>query len=193
MEYYNILLNITGKKCVVVGGGGVALRKVKKLCLANAKVTVIAPEIHPELKNICPPVSQIIERNYTDEDLDDAFLVFATTSSLQTNKQICKQCETRGILVNSVNGVDFGNFILPATCTQGILNIGISTQGKAPSLSKHIRKYLQNKTKNIKLSLLDEIVELRGNMIQSTDIYERQKIENLIDKKVEQILLQIDK
>lgn len=193
MKYYNILLDIKDKRCVVIGGGKVALRKARKLCAAHADVLVVAPNIHPSFADISSSIAEMREKTYDSSDLDGAFLVFATTSCPATNKAICIEAMSRGILTSSVNGVDYGNFIIPATCTQGMLNVSISTDGLAPSLSKHLRKHLQRQIQQIEIKSLEEIVALRKEMLSSQDETKRKAIEEVIDKKVNNIITTMSK
>ncbi len=188
MQFYNLSIDIRQRKCIVVGGGKVALRKVRKLCAADADVIVVSPDFLTEFyeENIT-----IFQEKYKKTVLQGAVLVFAATSDLAVNQQICKDAEQLGIWANSVNGVKYGSFIIPATCKKGNLTIGITTDGKAPSLSKELRKYFQEQLAKIETEMLSEIVALRAKMVTSSDDETKQKLEQEIAKRTAEIITKI--
>ncbi len=188
MQFYNLSIDIRQRKCVVVGGGKVALRKVRKLCAAGADVVVISPELLPEFHE---DKITIVQEKYKKTVLQGAVLVFAATSDFAVNQQICKDAEELGIWTNSVNGVEYGSFIIPATCTKEFLNIGITTDGKAPSLSKELRKYFQEQLAKIETEMLNEIVALRTKMVASSEDETKQNLEQEIVKKTAEFIRKI--
>lgn len=144
MKYYPVFLNLKGKRAVVVGGGKVAERKALALIKAGASVEVISPAITSTLKNYTEKGRvKHIKRNYRKGDLKNAFVVIAATSSPETNRQIARDAQAAGNLVNVVDSPSEGNFIVPSVVRQGSLNIAISTEGCSPAVSKLIRKELE--------------------------------------------------
>lgn len=139
--YYPVLLNLKGKKCVVVGGGKVAERKTLPLLRSGAEVTVISPECTVRLKeeNLKGRI-QYISRRYKKGDLKNAFLVIAATDSNETNRKIS---EDATCLVNIVDMPLLCNFIVPSVVRRGPLTIAVSTSGISPSLARTIRKELE--------------------------------------------------
>lgn len=140
-SYYPILLNLKGKKCIVVGGGKVAERKALPLLRSGAEVTVISPECTVRLKkeNLRGHI-QHVPRTYKKGDLKNAFLVIAATDSNETNRKIS---EDATCLVNIVDMPLLCNFIVPSVVRQGLLTIAVSTSGISPSLARTIRKELE--------------------------------------------------
>ncbi|MCX5717290.1 MAG: bifunctional precorrin-2 dehydrogenase/sirohydrochlorin ferrochelatase [Nitrospirae bacterium] len=140
-SYYPILLNLKGKKCIVVGGGKVAERKALPLLRAGAEVTIISPECTARLKkeNLRGHI-QYVPRRYKKGDLENAFLVIAATDSNETNRKIS---EDATCLVNIVDMPLLCNFIVPSVVRQGLLTIAVSTSGISPSLARTIRKELE--------------------------------------------------
>lgn len=188
MKYYSILLDIKGKRCTVIGGGKIALRKIEKLCRAGAIVTVVAPQIITEIKELHFSNIQFITESYKPQYLSNSFLVFAATSCTDTNETICKEAKEQGILVNSITQTNESNFIIPASCKKDFLNIGISTDGLVPSLSKQLRKHIQAQMDKIKTELLCELKELREQMINLSDEKDRKTLQDTIDFKVNKII-----
>lgn len=141
-KYYPIFLNIQNKKCVVIGGGEVAWRKVCSLQDAGAKVTVVSPAFYPELEKL--PGVERIQRKYDESFLEGASVVIASTNDEEVNKKIYYDAVKRGLLVNVVDRPEFCSFIVPATIMRGDLCVSISTGGSSPALARNIRESLEN-------------------------------------------------
>ncbi len=138
MGYFPFFINIEKKKCVIVGGGRVAYRKLIKLLPFGCSVTVIAPEIHSELyaaENVC-----IEKRAFDDSDLDGAFMVVSATDDRDLNRHIFELCTERGILVNTVDDLQNCSFLFPALATRSGVTVGIATSGEAPLYARHLRE-----------------------------------------------------
>ncbi|MDP8950405.1 MAG: NAD(P)-dependent oxidoreductase, partial [Actinomycetota bacterium] len=109
---YPIFLDLSGRRCVVVGGGEVANRKARKLLQARARVVVISPEIQPELESVAV---EIHRRPYTEGDLEGAYLAFAATNVREVNAAVAREAQERGVLVNVADKPSEGDFALPST------------------------------------------------------------------------------
>lgn len=140
-KYYPIFLNIQDKKCVVVGGGNVAWRKVCSLKEAGAKVVVVSPDFCPELEKEAG--IERIQQKYDTGHLKGASLVVASTDDGEVNKKVYYDAIESGILVNVVDKPEFCSFIVPASVMRGDLCISISTGGASPALARNIREYLE--------------------------------------------------
>jgi len=140
-KYYPILLNIQDKKCLVVGGGNVAWRKVCSLKDAGARVTVVSPEFCPEMEK--ETGIERIRQKYEEEFLNGVLVVVASTDDEEVNKKIYYDAVKMGILVNVVDRPEFCSFIVPATISRGDLSISISTGGASPALARNIRESLE--------------------------------------------------
>ena len=140
-KYYPILLNIQDKKCLVVGGGNVAWRKVCSLKEAGARVTVVSPEFCPEMGK--ETGIERIQQKYEEGFLHEVLVVIASTDDEEVNKKVYYDAVKRGILVNVVDRPEFCSFIVPATISRGDLNISISTGGASPALARNIRENLE--------------------------------------------------
>ena len=143
MRYYPLLLDLKGKKCVVAGGGRGAQRKVKSLLKAKARVWVISPDLTNGLGKLKRKKSILhIKSHYQAKYLNDAILVIAATSDEKINQAVACDAQAQGKLTNVVDAPRLSNFIVPSSIHKGDLIISISTNGKAPALSKRIRKDL---------------------------------------------------
>ncbi|MBF0449606.1 MAG: bifunctional precorrin-2 dehydrogenase/sirohydrochlorin ferrochelatase [Candidatus Magnetomorum sp.] len=145
MKYYPININLKHRRCLIVGGGAVAFRKMNRLLECFATVTVISPQFDPEfLDKPQPKGIELIQRTIRNHDLDGFFMVFATTNDAQVNQCISEWAQKKNILCNIADNPETSDFTLPSIIEQGDLNITISTNGKSPALSRHIRKQLVN-------------------------------------------------
>jgi siroheme synthase-like protein len=146
--YYPILLNIQGRKCLVVGGGQIALRKAKTLLEHNANVEVVSPTFCPELNQLAKDkVIQAHQRDYKTEDLQGAFIAIAATDNVKTNKRVASEAGRQGVLVNVVDNPKNSNFIVPSYLKRGDVIIAVSTSGRSPALARKIKSELDKNFK----------------------------------------------
>ncbi len=165
LAYYAISLNIYQKKCVVVGGGEVALRKVKALLKQGAAVQVVAAAPCPGLSLLADSkLINVLQRNYKRGDLKDAYIAIAATTETETNKKVALEARHRGILVNVADDPEQSDFIVPACVHRGELTIAISTAGKSPALARKIRTRLEKDFGEEYASLVTLIGEVRSEL-----------------------------
>lgn len=140
---YPISLELSGKKCLVVGGGQVAERKILSLLEQQAKVEVLSPKLTENLQALQGKnFFAWSDSAYTTKYLDGQFLVIAATNQPSLNEQIGRDCQVRNILVNVIDQKEAGNFIVNAHFEQGDLQIAVSTGGISPAMAKHIKEQL---------------------------------------------------
>jgi len=143
-SYYPVLLNLSGRTCIVIGGGIVAERKVLSLLEAGGSVSVIAPFVTDPLRKLWEQGKiNFIKRTYKKGDLKGAFLVIAATDSSAVNKSVYEETRELAILADIVDEPSLCDFIVPSCIRRGPLIITVSTSGKSPCLSKKIRKDLE--------------------------------------------------
>jgi siroheme synthase-like protein len=140
--FYIACLKLTGRRCVVIGGGDVGLEKVEGLLACDGEVTLIAPEAEPELQRYTQEGSIRWERRpYAGAaDLEGVFIVIAATDDTDVNIAVFEDAERRAMLVNVVDVPPLCNFILPAIVRSGPLAIAISTAGASPALAKRMKR-----------------------------------------------------
>ncbi len=188
MKYYPIHISIVDRPCLVVGGGKVALRKVSKLIKAGAAVTVISKELTPELKELKDEnVITHFNQHYHKDDVKDFFMVFAATNDQRINNQITDEAKQYGVLANSINGVDEGDFILPASCQVGDLHLGVTTQGQSPALSASLRRYFIKKLSALTPALIEEVAQKRKQMLESHNPDHESEMMEMVDEIIELI------
>ncbi len=161
-SYYPVFLDIGGKKCVVVGGGQVALRKVETLLGNGARVEVISPELCPELA--ANPQISVLKRAYRPGDLAGAYLAIAATDSPETNHRVAVEARGERVLINVVDDAEYCDFILPSLVRRGDITIAISTAGKSPAVARKLRTRLEKEFGEEYAVLLGIVEEIRRDV-----------------------------
>jgi precorrin-2 dehydrogenase/sirohydrochlorin ferrochelatase len=138
--FYIACLKLSGRRCLVVGGGEIGLEKVEGLLACDGDVTLVAPDAIEPLRDLADEGSISWERReYRPEDLEGTFMVIASTDDTDVNIKVYEDAERRAMLVNIVDVPPLCNFILPAVVRTGPLAIAISTAGASPALAKRIK------------------------------------------------------
>lgn len=180
MPYYPVHLNLAGKQVLVVGGGEVAARKVSGLLEAGARVTLVSPEITPELKRAVGKQALVwVNRTYREVDLGGAMLVFAATDDPELNAQIAHKCHFRRIFCNVANDAEACDFIIPSRIKRGSLTLTVSTDGKAPFLTRKIRQELEKQFGPEMEKLIDVLSRVRRQLIREGQQLLVEKMANL--------------
>jgi precorrin-2 dehydrogenase/sirohydrochlorin ferrochelatase len=166
VRHYPLFFDITGRKCVVVGGGNVAERKVERLLTCGAHVEVVGKSLTPLLAE-WNREGKLVHRDadYEGSSLGEAFLVIGATDDEAVNGQIAKDARAQGIPVNIVDDPARCDFILPSIVERGDLLIAVSTGGRSPALAKKLRKELETVYGPEYSILLEILGELRGKVI----------------------------
>ncbi|MDI6857256.1 MAG: bifunctional precorrin-2 dehydrogenase/sirohydrochlorin ferrochelatase [Dehalococcoidia bacterium] len=144
MSYYPLFLEMKGRRCLVVGGGLVAQRKVEGLLAAEATVTVVSPELTPEMASLRD--GQRIEhraREYRRGDLEGFSIVVAATDDAAVNTRVAREARQKGTWVNVVDEPEQCDFILPSVIRRGDVVLAISTGGLSPALARWLREELE--------------------------------------------------
>jgi siroheme synthase-like protein len=138
--FYPIYLDLRGRNCLVVGGGNVAVGKVRGLIEADARVTVVAPEVDPQISQWHAAGKLTWRaREFLPGDIDGQFLVIAATDDGELNASIYRLADRQLRVANAVDDLDNCNFIAPAIARAGAIQVAVSTSGKSPALAKRIR------------------------------------------------------
>jgi|SRR5580692_1581661 precorrin-2 dehydrogenase/sirohydrochlorin ferrochelatase len=143
--FYIACLKLTGRRCLVIGGGEIGLEKVEGLLACDGEVTLIAPAAERTLQEYASEGSIGWEqRAYAGAaDLENAFMVIAATNDTDVNIAVYEDAERRAMLVNVVDVPPLCNFILPAIVRMSPLAIAISTAGASPALAKRMKREIE--------------------------------------------------
>lgn len=135
---YPVNLSLAGRRCLVVGGGPVALSKARELLVCRAVVDVVAPEILEDFASLDGVICH--KRPYETGEVNGYRLVITATSDPAVNRQVFVEGEAAGIWVNSADDPANCAFALPARVRQGPLLVTFSTSGSSPALSTWLRR-----------------------------------------------------
>jgi precorrin-2 dehydrogenase/sirohydrochlorin ferrochelatase len=162
---YPICLDMKGRRCVVIGGGAVAERKVAGLLSAEATLTVISPKLTNQLSDWTATGAIHHEaRKYMPGDLAGYEIAFVATDDLAVNAAIYEEGRSRGVWVNVADDPRHCDFILPAVLRRGDLVVAVATGGKSPALSRRIRDGLENYFPLNLAALIDVAGEVRAEL-----------------------------
>jgi precorrin-2 dehydrogenase/sirohydrochlorin ferrochelatase len=141
MSLFPIFLKLAGRPCVVVGAGNIAESKIESLLVAEARVTVIAPEVLPRVREFAAS-GQLTwhQREYRQGDVAGAVLVVAATATAAVNRAVYAEATAADILCNAVDDPPFCDYYFPSVVRRGELQIAISTAGESPALAQRLRK-----------------------------------------------------
>lgn len=182
--YYPAFIDITGKKCLVIGGGKVAERKVVMLLQFGARVVVVSPAMSKQLMKLGEEGKiEPFRRTYAEKDLSGTVLVFACTNKNVVNGKIRKDAMQKNIPVNVADNPVICDFIVPSIVKKGDLTIAISTSGRLPLLSKKLRQKIEEIVTDDYLTYLTTIGKFRKQLIRTVkDKQKRATIMKEIEK-----------
>jgi len=170
---YSVSLDLNEIPCLVVGGGTIALRKIQSLLFSGAKVTVVSPQVIPEIETF--EGIDIIKREFRPEDLQGKFLVISATNNRPVNEAVAREARQRNMLVNVVDVPELCNFFVNSQVRRGDLAISISTGGASPALAKRIRRELEKQYGGEYSHFLRLMREYRALIIRTVTDPEKRK------------------
>ncbi|HYQ60294.1 MAG TPA: bifunctional precorrin-2 dehydrogenase/sirohydrochlorin ferrochelatase [Desulfatiglandales bacterium] len=143
-RFYPVLVDLQGKKALVVGGGKVAQRKIETLLEHGATVQVVAKELTASLEELRRAGRiEFLGEEFSETFVDGVFVVFAATDDAALNRRVSRTAQQRSLLVNAVDQPADCNFIVPSVLSRGDLVIAVSTSGKSPAFARKVRVELE--------------------------------------------------
>jgi len=189
IEPYPLNLLLNNRAVTVIGGGGVAERKVLSLLDTGAKITVIAPKATKKIKSLAAKKKVVLKlRNFVHDDLKGKLLIFAATNSDEVNKQVSYLARKKGILVNCVDDPKECDFFVPSFFRRGSLLLAVSTGGKIPALAKKIRRDIELSYGALFAEYVKLLAKARGTIYRKASL-SFQKKRDLIEKLIESNIL----
>lgn len=144
MDYLPIFIDLRGRFCLLVGGGGVARRKAETLLRAGARLRLVAPQIDPALALLVQQQGgELLQRAFLPQDIEGARLVVAATDDETVNQQVCAEARLRDVPVNVVDQPLLCDFIFPSIVDRDPLIVAVSSGGRAPLLARLLRARLE--------------------------------------------------
>ena len=142
LPYFPVSLNVSGRPCLVVGGGRVAARKARALLDCGAAVTVIAPSLGEDMEALAHSLHGLERRAYRGGDASSYRLVVTATGIPEVDGAVYADAEAAGVWVNAADDTAHCSFILPAVHRDGAVSIAVSTGGLSPALASWLRTRL---------------------------------------------------
>jgi siroheme synthase-like protein len=165
MAGYPVSLVVTGRRCVVVGGGRIATRKVKGLLDAGADVVVVAPEPDPQVRAWADAGALTLhERAFAAADLDRAWLAFAATGVPEVDRAVADAAEAARVWLGTADDPSVGSFTSVSAVRQGDLLVAVGTGGRSPALAAWLRRRLAEDLGPEYAKLLDIMSEARERL-----------------------------
>ncbi len=189
MAYFPAFIKLDGRTVLVVGGGRIAGEKLEKLLDFTDEITVIAPTLSKESKELIESAGlKYLRRSYESRDLDGFDIVVVAVDDLSLQKEIYEACQSRHTLCNSVDSVDYCDFIFPSYTKKGALTVAFSTSGISPSVAKYLRRAIEKIIPDSIAGFLEEMKDLRSTLpkgkerMKLLDEKARKFVENLFPK-----------
>jgi len=165
MSYFPIVVEMTGRRCLVIGGGAVAERKIAGLLEVGAEVTVISPKVTEAISHWSKNNSiQLTARCYQNGDLSGHELVFVATDDADVNDRVYQEGKSCGAWVNAADDPARCDFILPAVIRRGDLTVAVSTGGASPAATRAIREELEGYFSEDYARLVQAAAEVRAEL-----------------------------
>jgi len=165
-------IDVTGRNCLVVGGGRVAEEKAEGLLACGADVTVVATEVEDAVWDL--PVN-VLERPFVESDVVGRFLVIAATNDRAVNRLVSRVAEERQTLCNVADDPELCNFILPALVRRDPIVVGVSTGGASPALAQRIRDDIGDLVGQEHVELAERLESLRPWAKSELGTYEERR------------------
>lgn len=178
MDYLPLNIDLKGRRCLLVGGGEIAARKLELLLAAKAVVTVVAPAIGARVRALAAAHElELIERTFDPADLEQQILVVAATNSAEINRQVFELASARNQLINSVDQPTLSNCIFPAIIDRSPVLVAVSTGGASPTLARTVRGWIEARLPP-RLGALADFIGARRSAVKAavSDIGERQAL-----------------
>jgi len=159
------MLDLSGRSCLVVGGGPVAEAKVEGLLAAGSRVCVVSPELTERLSAwaVAGRIGHVA-REYRPEDLEGRDLIFVAAASRAVTEAVARDGRARGAWVNAADDPVYCNFLLPAVVRRGRLIVAVSTSGASPGMARAIRESLEDHFTADYAALVELVAEVRREL-----------------------------
>src|ERR1700683_4629411 len=181
MGYIPIFLDVTGRECLVAGGGEVAARKVESLPGAGARVTVVSPRVSPPLEAlIARGLVRHIARDYERGDIRGCARVYAATDDPKLHRELAAEARALGIPINVADVPELCSFIAPAVVKRGALQIAISTGGASPAFAARTRRELEDRF-GVEYALTLDLMRAARRRLHAEEIAPVERMRRLTD------------
>ncbi len=178
MTVFPIILNIEKKNIIIIGGGKVATEKVKRLLNFTKNITILSPDLTPELREIILKENLVyIPKKYSPEFILNFEIIVVAVNDLKLQEEIYKEAKKNNKLCNVVDVPEYSDFLFPSIVKKGDLIVAFSTSGDSPAFSKYLRQFFERVIPDEVVNFLDEMKKLRKKIPKG------KKRQEILDKK----------
>ncbi|WP_281950759.1 precorrin-2 dehydrogenase/sirohydrochlorin ferrochelatase family protein [Nitrosophilus kaiyonis] len=165
MSFFPAYIKLENKNILVIGGGKIAGDKISHLLDFTKNITVISPKVDDRVKEfITKNGLKYINREYKKGDIDQFYIVIVAADDIELQKRIYLECQEKKILCNSVDSIEYCDFIFPSYIKKDDLIISFSTSGASPALSKYLRRAIEKIIPNDIGKFLKELKDIREKL-----------------------------
>ncbi len=181
MAYFPAFIKLDNLKILIVGGGYIASEKLEHMLDFTKDISVIAPKLSAQSKEMIE-INKLSFQNrvYEEGDIEGFGIVIVAVDDISVQESIYNEANEKGILCNSVDSVDYCDFIFPSYIKKGDLTIAVSTSGASPAVAKHLRRFLESIIPDSIVEFLVELKRYRKTMPKG-----RERME-FLDKKAQE-------
>jgi len=165
MSYFPMFMDMKNLKVLVIGAGDIAIEKLEKLTDFTTEITVIALKVEEEAKRLIEKHQLTLEqRAYKRGDIKDFDIVIVATDTVALHKEIYEESRGSRVLVNSVDNIEYCDFIFPSYVKKEDLTVAFSTGGASPAFAKQIRQHFEKSIPDSVGEFLQKMKDLRSTM-----------------------------
>lgn len=166
MGYYPVFIELQDRRCLVIGGGGEAQRKVEGLLAAGGRVDIISPALTEDLQRLLSEgkIASWQQRDYREGDVEGYEVVMVATDDGVVNAQVSAEGKRRRVWVNAADDTENCDFILPAVIRRGNITLAASTSGTSPALARRLREELEAYLTEDMPALAELLAEVRVDL-----------------------------
>ncbi|AEA34562.1 precorrin-2 dehydrogenase/sirohydrochlorin ferrochelatase family protein [Hippea maritima] len=181
MAFFPMFVDLSDKNVLVVGGGKVATRKLKSLLMFKPKITVVSKKVSCFIKELAEKgVITLRTKSFEPKkDIKDSDLVIVAIDDIDLQRTAYEICKKNNIPINCSDGARFSSFIFPSVVVRDDFVVGISTSGKAPSVSKKAREILDIVVPDNIGAVIKEIEAIRRSVLEKN---KKEEIERYLSK-----------
>jgi precorrin-2 dehydrogenase/sirohydrochlorin ferrochelatase len=191
MTYYPVFIEMEGRRCLVIGGGREALRKVEGLLAAGARVDLISPELTPEIARLRDAGEiSVDQRPYREGDLEGYEVCMVATDDGAVNADVAAEGKRLRVWVNAADDPVNCDFILPAVIRRGSITVAASTGGGSPALARRLREELEAYLTEEMPALADLLKEVRADLRSRDKMPDAEVWQDAIDEHLRVLLAQ---